>query len=409
MAALGVASTRTLERMHDGICEKSRELLVSKSTGVTSGWVLNYAITLSVGVAVASLGFDRVAESSATDDMKNAGAPKQGISLAQAVVAFSLKLGVFVLILVAASFSSRSIMGASFLPGRMKKTYAAGLGFIPAWQWKNVISALMVAILGGDVKEHPDWAIAAVVFSIALLTAFIQISLEEWAAGAEPASLLYQVVSQLKTSLGLGLGFALNVLFYAAIGDHVTNIIPQVVYVTTLTTVIALVQYFSKPKLEEMKQTGAMPGLLIRTLNFLIVASNFVVGWAWKGMLDVAFKDMRQAGVQSQLMVSLMMSALMILLVVTLTLTAAKAAGPLGTLEDLCMTASAMNVGWTWADFAMECLRVFKEEERGGQDLRIGEVWLFSLLVVAVASVAALAMDTVIRHVERSDQELLVK
>lgn len=230
------------DHVRDSLCKKTRELLVSKSTGVTSGWMLNYVITVSVAVVVAELGLKEFGDEQA----ENGGV----MSKAEALLIFSITLAVFALVLVAAALASRAIMSTSFVPAKMKATYAAGLGFIPAWQWKGVISALMVMTVGGNAKETSTGLVAAVVVGIAVLTSAVQVFLEEWASDAEKTSLTFQIVSQLKTSLGLGMGFAVNVLVHACVGSEMMQeMIPQTIYVLVLTSSVALLQFLSKPKL----------------------------------------------------------------------------------------------------------------------------------------------------------------
>lgn len=395
-------ATAGADHVRDNLCKKTRELLVSKSTGVTSGWMLNYVITVSVAVVVAELGLTEFEEQA-----------EKGGNKAEALLIFSITLAVFALVLVAAALASRAVMSTSLVPGKMKATYAAGLGFIPAWQWKGVISALMIMTVGGNSKETSPALVAAVVVGIAVLTSAVQVFLEEWASDAEKTSLTFQIVSQLKTSLGLGMGFAVNVLVHACVGSEMMQeLIPQTIYVVVLTSSVALVQFLSKPKLAEMKTNGTANPFVLRTLGFLLVSTNFVVGWAWKGMVDVFAKDYKGVGPEWQLLVSFTVSFVLISLVVVMTILEGYATGAAVQLQELCMTASAMNIGWTWADFAMECLRKQKETLHGGKDVEVGHLWLFAFVVVACASIAAVVMDAAIRQAERSEDpesEALVK
>jgi len=387
-----------------GVWQNLHGFLVGKSTGVTSGWMLNAAITASVALMVSRGGIKESLAPSADSDP--AGGALGNVSVLQAISAFLLTLIIFSLILVATATCSRFVHGAEWIPERLRGTYSSGLSFIPAWQWKNVVSALMVACLGGAASERSPYLVAAVVLIICGLTAAIQMLLENWASAEEETSLAFQIFNGLRTSLGLGIGFAVNVLVHAVGGSSMKVPWVMTVYVISLTLAVATLKYKCTPMVASMKDIWSP--LLCRSLTFSLLASNFVVGWAWKGMIDMIIAATMHEGILWHLFAALLITLCLSCCVVAITAAATSPAfaGTPG-LEDLCMLACAMNVGWAWAGFAMAFLRFYGD----GKALGIGQMWLFTLAAVTSVSLAAMVIDMGLRQVRPLDpeEEKLVK
>lgn len=405
--------------MERQLCQNLRSFLVSKSTCVTSGFMLNIAITMSVLMAVSKVGQyskdiaigkgSRVCSSCIEIEHVVSGSALFKLSATQAFLIFLGTLLIFSLVLLASAFLSRAVTSFKYIPEHIRTIYASGLGFIPAWQWKNVISAMMLACLGGDAESQPAYLVASIVLGLATITAAIQILMEHWASIVDETSLLFQVFNNLRTSLGLGMGFAVNALVHAIIGPDLKRPLIAAVYASCLTVVVALLQYKLKPMLDSKKD--CWHPLLLRTCVFLLISSNFVVGWAWKHKIDILTASLKGHGVLWQLLASTLITFVLSCFVVAITLVAQEPVGAMADrlhrhlskvpgLQDLCILASAMNVGWTWAEFAMVCLNAYEIKHNEGDDVKIGGLWLFTFAVVIVASLVAISLDSLIHQVE---------
>jgi len=284
---------------------------------------------------------------------------------------------------------------------------------IPAWQWMNVVSAVMAACVGGgSVSAAPPYFVAAVVFAIAMFTAGVRMLLEYWGSILDERSLAFHAMGSLKVSLGLGMGFALNVFAYVVAGaELVKNLEAQIMYVCFLTPSVAFLQHKGRFVSDEMGVVSPRPSFswtyahtfLLKTLGFLLIASSFVVGFAWKGMLKIIFPVMH-GGILWQVLTSLVITCVLTALVVFVIVVTVQIRHPYGflvKLDLLCMVASGMNIGWTWADSALAVLRHFqKKEEQLGKTLGIGWIWLFTFWVVLCACITAAVIDFAIRQLE---------
>lgn len=413
------------------VCKNLRNFLVVKSTCVTSGWVLNFAITTSVVTAVSTTEqYSSLAKKQADED-HNIAVTSSGAELdlpaRQAFYAFLATFFIFSLVLIASVLLSRVLIGIEWIPQKFRNTYAGGLSFIPAWQWQDVVSFLMVAFLGGSAASRPPHIVAFVVLAIAVISAWVEILLERQVAVVDETSFTFQVFNSLKTSLGLGMGFAFNVAVYAVLGSRMKRASIIAVYVSCLTVAVALLQYFLKPLLARKKY--AWPEFLVRTLSFLLLACNFVVGWAWKSSIDMTIAPFMERGVAWQLFASILITCFLTCLVIGITVAAHNDDNPptsersptsappmmrrrssvvsaalvfsrLPGLEDLVILASAMNVGWTWAAFGMACLHWFQANYWDGEPLDLLEFWIFAMLVVTCASITGILLDVVINQLE---------
>lgn len=415
------------------VCKNLRNFLVVKSTCVTSGWVLNVAITTSVVTAVSTTGQLAAQAKTEADEDHHIAVGGAGVDLdltaRQAFYAFLATFFIFSLVLIASALLSRVLIGIEWIPQKFRNTYAGGLSFIPAWQWQNVVSFLMVVFLGSSAASRPPHIVAFVVLAIAVISAWVEILLEQQVAVVDETSFTFQVFNSLKTSLGLGMGFAVNVAVYAVLGSRMKRASIIAVYVSCLTVAVALLQYFLKPLLARKKY--AWPEFLVRTLSFLLLACNFVVGWAWKSSIDMAIAPFMEKGVAWQLFASVLITCFLTCLVIGITVAAHNdddnpptsersptSASPmmmrrrssvfsaalvfsrLPGLEDLVILASAMNVGWTWSAFGMACLHWFEANYWDGEPVDLLEFWIFAMLVVTCASITAILLDVVINQLE---------
>jgi hypothetical protein len=376
--------------------------------------MLNAAITMSVLAAVSKVGsklsHDEVSSTVMADEIAGKDTVLEAtlsLETKEAIFAFNMKLFIFSLVLLASASLARALERLDGIPDRVKTMYANGLSFIPAWQWKNVVSAFMGVCLGASRVDDSRFVVAAVVMAIAVLTSILQVLLENWIANHDPTSLIYQVFNTLRTSLGLGLGYAVNVLVLAILRGQTHRLPIMLAYVFCLTVLVTILQYNLFPLLDSKKDQWHH--LTIRTLRFLLLACNFVVGWAWKSLIDMLMASYGPRSglhpVLLQLLASTLITLVLTCLVVGVTLISDDVAEKLPGIQDLCILASGMNVGWTWAIFALVCLQWFEGEHNEGDAVQLGWVWLFTIVVVLCAALMAVLMELVIQKMEPKDPE----
>jgi hypothetical protein len=375
--------------------------------------MLNAVITMSVLAAIGRVGeWSHVSSRVLAKEIAGEDAVLDhtvDLTTTEAIIAFLVTLFIFSLVLLASASMSRAIERLEKVPERVKAMYANGLGFIPAWQWKGVISAFMGICLGASTDDDIDsrLLVAAVVISIAFITSVVQVLLENWVANHDQTSLAYQVFNTLRTSLGLGLGFAVNVLVLAILHGSIHRLSIMSAYVLCLTVLVSILQYNLFPLIESKK--GKYHPLVLRTLSFLLLACNFVVGWAWKGLIDMFMADYGPHSglhpVLLQLLASTLITLVLVCLVVGITLLSEGLTSNLPGIQDLCILASAMNVGWTWSIFALVCLKWFEGEHNEGEAIEVGWVWVFTFAVVFIATLMATFLEVLIEMIEPKDPE----
>lgn len=367
-------------------------MLITKSTCVTSGKILNLAITVTVTRLCSEVGvFD---DAQKTEEVT-------GVSQASGIKLFVTFLA-FVIVLYATAYFSRQIHVLHFVPERFKKTYEAGLGLIPAWQWTGVVKVLLTLTLGSKPLEEPRLRVTIVVLTISFLTAAFQVLLEHL-ANHDKATLTFAVVDKLRTSLGAGIGFSVNMLSMVLIGGGMhKSILLMSCYFCGVTCLVALLQFFGFPLIESKKEEW--PKLLVRTCRFLLTACNFVVAFALKDLVTLIVGHHFPEGVLGALLASLAVTVVLCFVVVLMTITEVHLLMMmLPGLEDLCKLVCAMNIGWSWATFALACLHWW--ESRNNEALEVGHIWLFAFLTVTIASIVAVFLQFVFQKFEPAEAE----
>merc|ERR1719199_2498087 len=209
----------------------------------------------------------------------------------------------FVSILVASVGLTLGIARWDWLPERLKCTYEVGASLIPAWAWKDVVSALVTAAMSArvlEVQEHTGVvAIEAAVLAVlvALLSAALQIWLEMKTQArvpldAEEATIIPWVMVSLKFAFSLGVGWAVNNVFQSLFHMHWANLWVRLVYVVAVTALVPLAQFRADEILETHQQR--LSSLTGKSVGFLVLSWNFVVGWAWKCLLDALLQPLEE-------------------------------------------------------------------------------------------------------------------
>lgn len=272
------------------------------------------------------------------------------------------------------------------IPPKLKDTYAAGVVLIPAWAWKDVVAALMTT-LGVVGVLHKDSKRDAAGFAVgsALLCSLLQICLEVMTSNFDKASLVACVVASLMTCFALGVGFAVDTAIHAVCGEKIFSTIRfQLGYALAMSILVPMVQEKVTSVLTPERRKEWYVAVT-KTLDFLAAALNFVLGWAWKGLLDAWLHDYAVQGTKQQLEVSLTITAIGIVAQVVITLVGAPPE-----IVAVSALAAGMNIGWTWMEFAAACV--------GETDVGLGGLWLQTVItlcvVVTIASVAEWVIST---------------
>lgn len=365
-----------MSSLRERMCNSARQLLVAKSSAIVVGITLKNALTLTV-IALVIQGPMTMDSASGSSDASPADAWKT----------FSIVVVTFLLLIISATIMTSVIQSMESIPPKLKDIYAAGIVLIPAWAWKDVMAALMTT-LGVVGILHKDSKRDAAGFAIgsALLCSLLQICLEVMTANFDKASLVACVVASLMTCFALGVGFAVDTAIHADCGDHIFSEIRfQFAYALTMAMIVPMIQkqitHLLTPERRKEWYVAAT-----KTLDFLAAALNFVLGWAWKGLLDAWLLDYAVQGLKEQLEVSLIITGIGIVAQVFVTLVGAPPE-----IVAVSALAAGMNIGWTWMAFAAACV--------GEKDVGLGGLWLQTgitlCLVVTTASVAEWVISTI--------------
>jgi hypothetical protein len=244
----------------------------------------------------------------------------------------------------------------------------AGLAMIPAWAWKNFIERDMT----WNDPDLPAWASTAINSSLALLAALCSAALQllsEWCLKrAKEDTLVYTYMQQLGASLGLGCGFAVNRIFKTAFASRWSKVWFQMVYAGTLTLILPPAQTLARQALGDRLQRR----LPRKLCNFLILSFNFLLSWAWKGLIDAIFLKVYPVGI-------FMEAVWITVLGSTVAFSASHSTNT--RFREGAMLVSGMNIGWQWLDWCKEIF-LFHSELDASVQLWVGTATLLLPLLV---------------------------
>lgn len=336
---MAVVAKRALTQRKQ-FADASRELLPSKSVVVVTGFMLKTAISLTLLSVLLNRGTARKKEG--TGDA-NASTDTNGKTVDPGAADMAVHFITFLVLLATSIFLSQFVKKSKLFFEDTKKLYVLGLALIPAWAWKDFVSHLITVATNHRLAEDESLHKAPPVFNmiLALVVIIVSASLQTVAEMAtksadDESSLVFLIASTVKQCLGLGAGFSVNNIFKTMYKDHWTKLWFQGVYGFIQISTIPFAQRWITRNYKDSTTFGA------RILKFCVVAGNFVIGWAVKGLLDAFFHGLED---DRQLLVTLIVSTICIAAV-----TSASTVEDAGT-RTLINTAAAMNIGWTWTDW----------------------------------------------------------
>jgi len=306
------------------------------------------------------------------------------LSAENASIELLIAFGLFVLILFSAVGAKLGVSQLS-IPESPKKTYSAGLSLIPAWAWKDVVVALIAVCrnLGWVGKDSQSLVIMAL--AVALLSSLLQTLLEYLGSEMAKDSFFSLVVNVFKVSLGLGVAFCVNLFHQTLLSDDLKAnfylyVAVQLGYCSLLTILVALAQVKGGEALADKELT-----LAVRTVKFLLTAGNFVVAFAWKGLVITVLNACIGEAVETKALAHFV-SAIVVTFLSIGIVVASASLNMRKSISGLCTLAVGMNIGWAWADFANVSMVA-------GEAIAIGPLWFYTTLTTAIVCTAAFGVD----------------
>lgn len=367
-------------------CDAARAYLPSKGSATIIGWMLKKGLVLSLTGLVLQQGATLTPESTG-----DTAVPKQSEGLTTVL----LHLLAFLLLLIIAAVASMRI-GASQMHLRAKAAYTAGLALIPGWAWKDAVSTFITFATKRRLMQDEGLGKAPPLFNAALallvtLTAAVVQILADWClANASETGLAHHVLQMLRGSLALGVGFAFNNIFKSFFSSVWSQVWFQLVYLAAIALVIPVLQVFLKKEaLNESSRKAPEDRyvLLDRMAAFTIKAGDFIIGWAFKGLLDALLAPLMHDTVWKQLIATLIVTLVCSAIVVIVTFVPVP-----DTVQNLGSLVSGMCAGWSWSDFAAALY--------GDKNLGFLLLWLYIFSVILVVALVAYLLELLIRRME---------
>jgi len=375
----------TDDGMRHRILGKCHDLLVTKASAVVVGILLKNLLA-------------HTAKFFLFGTAPSVGAESPGMPLSSDKASLELLVAVCLFALMLSSAVGAKI-GVSHLsiPESLKKTYSAGLSLIPAWAWKDVVVALLTVCkhLGWVGKDSQSLCIMAL--AVALLSSLLQILLEYLDSGRAKESFFSLVVNVFKVSLGLGVAFTVNLCYQTLLSDDLKATIylyiaVQLGYCSLLTILVALAQVKGGEALADKELT-----LLVRTVKFLLTAGNFVVAFAWKGLVMTVLSACIGDAVETKALAYLV-SAIVVTFLGIGCIVASAALNMRKSISGLCILAVGMNIGWAWAGFATVSMV-------SGEPIAIGHLWLYTIIATAIVCTIAVGVDRGVVLLDKPSEE----
>eukprot|EP00927_Polykrikos_kofoidii_P016187 TRINITY_DN1727_c0_g1_i1.p1 TRINITY_DN1727_c0_g1~~TRINITY_DN1727_c0_g1_i1.p1 ORF type:complete len:404 (+),score=45.96 TRINITY_DN1727_c0_g1_i1:86-1297(+) len=370
--------------MRQRVCRSLRQLLVTKGQAVVIGITIKNLITVTFlaiftgGGSPCAVGgkFDIISEDHAYALL--------GIS----VVSFMCVVAVSTLMLKLLNTVER-------IPLYLKSAYAAGIALIPAWGWKDVVAVLLgFAEFFKIVDEHSPGTYVAFAFFIAVFSAALQLALEEIGSRADEGTLFRSVISSFMVCFTLGVAFAVNAAVRVCVGlSRFDKLDFNVCYLAVLLLIVPEAQRQVRSRLDEDVRAH-LPIPVAKGIDFVVTAGDFLLAWAFKGLLDSYFADMAAVGVYwpGQLQVTVIVTSICVIvsqLVAVVPLPMA--------YEDISSLMMAMNLGWTWMVFANLMIL--------SKDPDLATWWEYSFAIFMIAVMIMLPIEFAISTVENFDHE----
>jgi hypothetical protein len=262
------------------------------------------------------------------------------------------------------------------------RTYVDGFAMMPGWGWKDVIVVFTLYMLG----EKPSaWAVSLTVLGIAIASALFQMLLEHLGQDVEKGGFLHSSIGVCSASFAVGVGYALNLFFKTVIVQylglwHWWSV--RLAYTLFITAFVTWGQGKANAAFAEEEFRKLNP-VIQKTLAFIVNSAKFLVGWAWKGLLDLTvgatLRGVTPSPCWDQVLVSFTTTFLMFGGV------GAALATESAHAREVAMLVAGMIIGWTWAQTWLKCGYVVKEN--------LVVLWVSASIVIMIAAIIAVLLD----------------
>ena len=331
-----------------------------------AGWLLKNALSCSLAYLIFDHGIHIAAQEFESSAPDTEGEVQQHTLINN----FLVSLCTFIMLTYFSLLLHERVSTAE-LPPKLQKSLVAGSALIPAWAWKDAVSNFVTAATDCRACQSRPMPLfnAGLAVAVAFASATLQVLLERRGSAW----------GQLAASLALGVGFAVNNVCKSLAGERWSRLDFQLLYVLSASTLVPLAQSRARAGLEKHEN---MPDILKRTRLFLIKSGDFVVGWAWKGLLDALLPSNNQ-----------LLKSVTVTLICALVMGLAWIRESRPSMWGVLSMAAGMNAGWTWMDYAAS---VF-----GGATLSFGRLWLYSTLALGVVVYVTFMLELLLHRLEK--------
>jgi hypothetical protein len=217
----------------------------------------------------------------------------------------------------------------------------SALTMIPAWAWKDFVNRFILLSTRADRTGLGSVLHAVFLACITvMLSAGLQLFADKYLDRTTRRPTLIRVSMYLLAgSLGLGCGYAVNYIFKSSFEGIWGDVSFQLVYTSVLTFVLPRVQQVVRER-----TSGINCQFSRRFCDFMVLSGNFLLSWAWKGLVDAAFVELAGqpvGGLAEPLTVT----------VVGPVAVFAAARSPRQRLREGVALVVGMNIGWAWLDW----------------------------------------------------------
>lgn len=359
----------------------AHELLTSKMCPVFVGMILVAAISITVAIVI--FGFEP--EAAIAVDIYDRRSPRE--------VEVMMSFTIFVVLIFAAVglkmvflyVTPRGQFGTD-----AKHTYIGGLAMMPAWGWK----AFVVLCTLHSIGKHPQsWEVSLMVLGLAVASVIFQIGLEFLAQYVPESSFMGQMIVTTRTSFALGLGYALNLFIRCCMKTQARNLWifwpTRLLYTVLVSVLMCWLEHKSGDALEEVR--AKWHPVVIRTFDFIVFSTRFVVAWAWKGFLDLVIVANLSGYTSSPCHDQLIVSTLETLVFITAVIVSRWK----DVSRELSMLVCGLCIAWCWAEVWLKCFY--------GKGLRrdLGTLWIAAVIVIISACTLTFVLDLGFRKAEK--------
>lgn len=363
-----------------GILPQLYSVFASKAPATVVGWIWKAALVLTLqAVLHRGSGPFRagIREARSSEDMGDGDKHALGGILVMVLGRYM----VFLLLLLVTVVISRRVEESQMTATR-RTTLLAGLALIPAWAFKDVVVSFIGAF-SGDFVGH-QLVMGSFVVCVATALSSVLPTKDE-SRSSPQGRFSFSVLATAGACMGLGVAYAINLVFKDRAGDLWSKVMFQLIYAPSLTCLmLTLRPYISS-------QIQAESGLRKRMLTFLFSTTGFLAAWTWAALLaDViahlwpAPPDDKHAAIVFRQFVWTVAVTLIIAIVVPCTVPSdEERQRRCASRTELITLCGGVVVGGTWTDLVSTIYDLWNSSTSNASGLAVVKCWaLVAVLTV---------------------------